>query len=111
MIESYDFGRMIIDGKEYLHDLIVFPDHLKTGWWREEGHRLLMNDLEDVFASKPKILVIGTGHTGCLKVDPEIREYCRKNGIKLVEAITSKAVQEFNRLQGPETVGAFHLTC
>ncbi len=111
MIESYDFGRMIIEGKEYMNDLIIFPDHLKTTWFRETGHMLTMKDLVDVMAAKPKILVIGTGHSGVMKIDSEVKEYCRMNNIKLIEAKTADAVHEYNRLEGPETIGAFHLTC
>jgi hypothetical protein len=45
MITSYDFGHIIIDGKRYTSDLIVFPDRVKVGWWRKEGHRLQLEDL------------------------------------------------------------------
>ena len=38
MIESYGFGRMKIDGVTYTSDLIIFADHVKSDWWRIEGH-------------------------------------------------------------------------
>ena len=111
MIESYEFGRMIIDGKEYLNDVIVFPSHIKTNWWRDEGHLLRIKDLGEVFNAMPKTLIIGTGHSGVMKIDPEVKEHCKKNGIKLIELPTAKAVQEYNRKAGPGVIGAFHLTC
>jgi hypothetical protein len=111
MIESYEFGRIIIDGKEYLNDLIIFPDHLQTKWWRDEGHMLQMKDLEEVFALHPKILIIGTGHSGVMKIDSEVKEFCRENDIRLIEMPTGRAIQEYNRMAGPGVIGAFHLTC
>jgi len=111
MIESYSFGRIVIDGKEYMSDLIIFPNRLKTNWWRDEGHLLKPEDLEDAFAVSPKILIIGTGFSGVLKVDYKVKRFCMENNIKLIEEPTSKAVQEYNRLMGPGVVGAFHLTC
>jgi len=111
MIESYDFGRIIINGREYLNDIIVFPDHIKTKWWRDEGHLLQMKDLEEIFFAKPSILIIGTGHSGVMKVDSLVKEYCRENDIRLIELPTGKAVQEYNSKAGPGVIGAFHLTC
>jgi len=111
MIESYDFGRMIIKGKEYLHDLIIFPDRIQTRWWRDEGHLLTMKDMEEIFAANPKTIIIGTGYSGVMKIDPEVKEYCRKNDIKLVEMVTAKAIFEYNKLEGQGVIGAFHLTC
>jgi hypothetical protein len=111
MIESYEFGRIIINGKEYLNDVILFPDHLQTKWWRDEGHLLQMKDLEEVFATNPKILIVGCGHSGVMKIDPQVREYCKMNDIKLIDMPTGRAIQEYNRLSGPGVIGAFHLTC
>ncbi len=111
MIEDYAFGRITIDGKEYRNDVIVFPDRLKGNWWRAEGHRLRLDDLKEVFAENPKTLVVGTGHDGVMKVDEEVRAFCREKGVELIEMRTADAVKRYNELAGPGVVGAFHLTC
>jgi hypothetical protein len=59
MIESYRFGEITVDGKKYRRDVIIFPDHVRDDWWREEGHRLKLVDIEDVIAFQPEILVVG----------------------------------------------------
>jgi hypothetical protein len=64
MIDSYDFGRITINGRSYDQDLIIFPDKIKAGWWRKEGHRLQMEDLDDVLESEPEVLIVGTGYYG-----------------------------------------------
>ena len=111
MIESYSFGRITIDGKSYTNDVIIFPDHIQADWWRLEGHKLQAADLEGVFKEKPEILVVGTGHDGVMEVQQEVRDFCKKNRIRLVEAITADAVKQYNKLAGPGVIGAFHLTC
>lgn len=111
MIDGYEFGKMVVGGKEYSKDLRIFPSGVKPGWWRKEGHRLQLADLEDILARKPKILVVGTGHEGCMEVDGEVEEKCRESGIKLITLTTAGAVREFNRLAGPGVYGLFHLTC
>ncbi len=55
-IESYHFGLIRIDGgtppgenpTEYRQDLIVFPDKIKSNWWRKQGHSLAVEDVRDV---------------------------------------------------------------
>ena len=37
MIEEYSFGQILISGKKYNSDLIIFADHIYDNWWRKEG--------------------------------------------------------------------------
>ena len=112
MIESYDFGRMKIQGQTYTSDLILFPDKIKDSWWRETGHTLSLKDVEDVFQENPEVLVIGTGYYGLMKIEEEVKEHAKANGITLVVEKTEKSVQSYNTIAAKKkTVGAFHLTC
>lgn len=115
MIESYTFGSIVIEGKRYTSDLIVFPDKVMDGWWRKEGHRLSVEDLETVIKAQPKpeILVVGTGYSGLMRVPPEVQRSLEKEGIKLIAQPTQEAAQTFNRLlkHGKRVVAALHLTC
>jgi hypothetical protein len=112
MIDSYDFGRITIDGKRYSTDLLVFPDKVKTGWWRKEGHRLQIADLKEVLEAKPEVLVVGTGYLGMMAVPPETRKHIESEGIQLVVQKTAEACKTFNRLVESRTVvAALHLTC
>ncbi|MEN3046971.1 MAG: MTH938/NDUFAF3 family protein [Candidatus Hydrothermales bacterium] len=60
-IEKYEFGEIIIEGKKYTRDLIIFKDRISENWWRKEGHSLYMEDLKEVLEFKPEILIIGNG--------------------------------------------------
>ena len=69
-IEGYRFGHIIVDGEEQTRDVIVLPDRVLTDWWRADGHRLVLADLDDVIEELPERLLIGTGAYGQLHPDP-----------------------------------------
>lgn len=112
MIESYSFGRILVEGRVFTSDLIIFPERIHESWWRESGHRLCLRDVEDVFKSQPEVIIVGTGYTGLMKVEKEVRQYAHDKGIHLIIEKTKKAVERFNEISPRKrTVGAFHLTC
>jgi hypothetical protein len=112
MIDSYDFGRIVINGKRYNSDLIVFSDKVRDGWWRKEGHRLHVDDLKDVLEFKPEVLVVGTGYSGLMRIPLETRRYVESEGIEFLTQKTAEACETFNRLvKSRRVVAALHLTC
>lgn len=112
MIEGYDFGRIIIDGKVYTHDVIIYPDRVDGRWWREEGHRVSRADIEEILKEKPEILIVGTGDPGLMRVSQETRDLLSSKGIRLIERPTKEATKTFNELSGKaRVVAALHLTC
>jgi hypothetical protein len=112
MIDSYGFGRIVINGKRYNSDLIVFSDKVRDGWWRKEGHRLHVEDLKDVLESKPEVLVVGTGYSGLMRIPLETRRYVESEGIEFLAQKTAEACETFNRLvKSRKVVAALHLTC
>lgn len=112
-IDSYTFGTIKIDSKEYTQDLIVFPEKIKPNWWRREGHSLSLEDIEEVINYKPKILIIGTGNSGIMHVPPSTKKALAEAGIEVIEKYTPQAYKIFNEKikSGEKVVGAFHLTC
>ncbi len=112
MIDSYDFGRITINGKHYTTDLVVFADKIKADWRRREGHSLHIADLNEALEAKPEVLVVGTGYSGMMKVPSEIRRYIESEGIELIIQKTAEACKTFNRLsKSRSVVAAVHLTC
>jgi len=113
LIESYSFGNIVINGKKYTSDVIVFPNRVLDGWWRKEGHKLHIEDLEEVFKEKPEILVVGTGYSGLMRVPEEVKKYIESQGIEIIIENTRKAWKTFNKLlsEGRRVVAALHLTC
>ena len=112
-IETYDFGRIKIDGKIYTSDVIILPQKIRDSWWRKEGHSLQIDDLADVISAKPDVLVVGTGYYGNMAVPTATKSFLEAKGIKVHTARTAEAVREFNELQKNigNVVAALHLTC
>ncbi len=115
MIGSYEFGVIVIKGKRYTSDVIVFPERVIDDWWRKEGHRLYVEDLVEILTHEPKpeVLVVGTGCYGLVKVSPEVENAFKSHGIGLMAQPTREACQTFNKLlkSNKRVAGAFHLTC
>ena len=113
IIESYSFGRMVIEGTEYGSDLIIFPDgRILDGWWRKSGHRLCWDDLAALTAAEPEVLVVGTGATGLMRIEADVENRLREQRVALHAARTAQAIELYNTLSGSGRTGAcFHLTC
>lgn len=111
-IDSYRFGQMVVDGQLHNRDLILLPGRVLGGWWRREGHQLHPDDLREVIAARPSVLVVGQGAFGRMQVSQAARQALHEAGITLIALPTGEAVHEYNRLREVEkTAGAFHLTC
>jgi hypothetical protein len=111
-IDSYQFGNIVIDGQSHTKDVILLPDRVIANWWRNEGHLLSINDLEDVLAEKPHGLIVGQGAYSRMQVPDQLKATLKIEGIELIVLPTSEACQEYNRLSREgKYAAALHLTC
>ncbi len=111
-IQSYTFGKIIIDGKEFSKDMIIFEDKISENWRRQKGHHLQKEDLRIYFTGNVKTLIVGTGKFGMMKIDKKLLEYLENNNIETKCEKTAKAVEIYNTLDDKKNaVAALHLTC
>ena len=110
-IEGYRFGQIVVDGEEQTRDVIVLPDRVIIDWWRAEGHRLVLADLEDVLEELPEHLLVGTGAYGQMRPEPEALERLRERGVEVEALPTGEAVRRYGELDPRRTAAALHLTC
>jgi len=112
-IDSYQFGKIVIDGTAYNSDCLILGNSVQANWRRKQGHLLAVEDLQSVIAVKPSVLVVGCGASGLMKISEDIGQVLREHGIELFTANTNKAVARFNELagEGENVAGALHLTC
>jgi hypothetical protein len=111
-INSYEFGKIVVDGRAFSQDLILLPDGIQEVWRREEGHLLQVADVAAVLAAGPEVLIVGQGQPGKMQVDAGLTQYLQENGIELIAGPTAQACTTFNSLAGKRQVAAaLHLTC
>jgi hypothetical protein len=112
-IDHYKFGQIVIDGQTYDRDLLILADRVSTGWWRDQGHRLALADLEEVLADPPQVLIVGTGRYGRMSILPETEQALAAQNVELVARPSKAACQTYNEMAsaGKRVVAALHLTC
>lgn len=112
-IDSYQFGKIVIDGTAYSSDVIILGDTVKSNWWRKQGHLLSAEDLQPVITARPTVLIVGCGASGLMKVSDQARQVLLKEDIRLETFNTGKAVERFNQTSqtGVNIAAALHLTC
>jgi len=112
-IDSYQFGKIVIDGRSYTSDLILLGDGVRSNWWRKQGHSLAAEDLDTVLKAKPSVLVVGCGASGLMEIPGQTRQALKKHKIQLEMFDSYKAVRKFNELSeaGVNVAAALHLTC
>ena len=72
MIDSYQFGKIVIDGQEYENDIMIHPDGRIEKWWRKEGHIVALDDLQTLLNDSPEIMIIGAGCPGMMALPGNI---------------------------------------
>lgn len=111
-IDSYEFGTIIIDGRTYRNDLLIWPGRILSDWWRQESHLLRLADVFDALNARPEVLVVGTGAYGRMEVDHELAAHLKREGIDLLALPTREACREINELADRRSfAAALHLTC
>ncbi len=110
-IDSYSFGRIVIQGEQFTTDVIIFPDRVYHPWWRKEGHLLQWEDLEEVLKNPPEVLFIGRGYSGVMEVPKALVERLERLGIEVHVGRTQEVVDLYNRTEQRNKVAALHLTC
>ena len=110
-IDSYSFGEIVIDGKKFTNDVIIYPDRIESNWWRKEGHELNPEDITEIIKEKPDLLIIGTGSSGLIEVKEGTKKILKQNNIEFVSVKTEEACRIFNEKSNGKIIAALHLTC
>lgn len=111
-VKDYSFGRIVIGDDVYTQDVIIFPERVRTSWWRKEGHVVSLEDIREVIEYKPEVIIIGTGAYGRVTVQEDVKAKAKDMGIELIICPTSDAVKKYNEIRTlKRTVACLHLTC
>lgn len=116
-IDGMGFGWIMVDGKKYRHDVVIFPSgrvkRRKGGFLMFGSHSFKQKEFEELCVEKADIIVVGTGTNGVAKISEEAEEYLKKSKVKLIVLPSLEATKKFNELiEDKKKVGAIiHVTC
>ena len=112
-IDSYQFGKIVIDGIAYGSDCLILGGLVRANWRRKRGHMLSPEDVQLVIDVKPAVLVVGCGASGLMTISEDTESVLQDEGIEMIALDTHKAVVTFNELakKGADVAAALHLTC
>ena len=88
-------------------------------WWDGEkefvtkNHILDMQMFSRLLRRNPRMIVVGTGHQGCVTVSDDVKALAKEKKIRVFEDTTENAVEIFNGLAGTgkKVVAFIHTTC
>ncbi len=119
-IESFEWGRFIINGETHSMDGegvgkdICILQGCVTSWKARKGHQLKPEMVSCVFDQGVTILVIGIGVNGALKVKKKTRNAIMDAGIdELIFEKTPEACEIYNQMirSGKQVAFLAHGTC
>ena len=110
-IRHYSFGKMVIDGKTYEHDLCIAADKTVKNWQMHLNHYIELCDIRDWMGDDTRTLIIGIGAQNGCSVADDVVAYMQSKGIELIILNTYDAVRRFNALPKKGLAACFHLNC
>ena len=116
-INGTRFGSITIDGKTYKHDVII----RRSGSVKKRRKRLSKaiygtshivskREAKHVMEKGARLLIVGAGQEGQLKLSPEAKDYIEKKGCAVLLLPTPEAMRAFNKARS-RTIGLMHVTC
>jgi len=118
-IEDTDFGEVTVNGQDYEHDIVVFPDNIikRKKWITKDkhgtSHKFTRDEMKEYVetATNQNIdkVLIGTGQYGKLSLLPETEKYLDERGIEYKLKNTSDLVGE--EIDEDKNLVIIHVTC
>ena len=116
-INSFNFGFIVVDGKQYICDVVILPD----GTVKERGaskarlgsHTITWSDVARIANEQPEVVIIGTGISALAKLSEDAGIHLRRASLNLVVLPSFQAVEKFNQLadEGKRVAALIHITC
>ena len=116
-ITSYNFGFIVVDGKQYLHDVIILPDgsvkEREPGRGRLGSHSITSAEIQKLQQYQPDYILIVNGASGMARLSEDARSYLSNPDTNIQMLPSLRAVQKFNQLtdEGKHVAALIHVTC
>ena len=116
-IEKFSFGSIVIEGKKYRRDVLIFADGTvkkrKGGFLMFGNHKIKKKEIEELIRGQPETIIVGTGTDSVAKIAPDIESWAQERNLILLVQPSYDAVAKLNELSGQKkkVAALIHITC
>ncbi len=116
-IEKFSFGSIVIEGKKYRRDVLIFADgtvkRRRGGFLMFGSHKIKKTEIEELIQGQPETIIIGTGTDSVANIAPDVESWAQGENLNLLVQPSYDAVARLNDLSGQEkkVAALIHITC
>lgn len=116
-INSFNFGFIVVDDKQYSQDIIILPDgtvkERNPGKGRLGSHTISNSEIEELIKEHADAILIGTGVQGMARLARDAEHYMMEPDLNITMLPSSQIVKKYNQhIDDGEKVSALiHVTC
>ncbi len=116
-IDSFNFGFIVVDDKQYAHDVIILPDgtvkERDPGKGRLGSHSIARSEIETLTRAQPDVILIGTGVQGMARLARDAEHYLMEPDLNLTLLPSPQIVKKYNQYieDGEKVAALIHVTC
>ena len=116
-IDSFNFGFIVVDNKQYAYDVIILPDgtvkERDSSKGRLGSHSIASSEIEALTRLEPDMILIGTGVEGMARLAHDAEFYLLKPDLNLTLLPSPQIVKKYNQYidDGEKVAALIHVTC
>lgn len=116
-IEKFSFGSIVIEGKKYRRDVLIFADgtvkRRRGGFLMFGSHKIKKKEIEELIQGQPETIIVGTGTDSAANIAPNVESWAEGNNLNLLVQPSYNAVAKLNELTGQnkQVAALIHITC
>lgn len=116
-IDSFNFGFIVVDDKQYAHDVVILPDgtvkERTPGKGRLGSHSIARGEIEALLKEQPDVILVGTGVHGMARLAHDAEYYLTNPDLNLTLLPSPEIVRKYNQYieNGEKVAALIHVTC
>jgi hypothetical protein len=116
-IDGFNFGFIVVDEKQYDHDIVILPDgtvkERTPGKGRLGSHSITRSEIEALIHEQPDVILVGTGVQGMARLAHDAEHYLMEPDFNLTMLTSPEIVKKYNQHveDGEKVAALIHITC
>lgn len=116
-INSFNFGFIVVDDKQYAHDVIILPDGLvldrHPGKGRLGSHTITKSEIESLTREPVDAILIGSGVEGMARLARDAEHLMLDPDLNITMLPSPQIVKKYNQHveDGDKVAALIHVTC